>query len=79
MVFNFYAPYLFKGGIPNYSVMNYIHILLGLWATLILASSLGKEDFERIKTMIQGQNLINVQTNEDFASVYSVPLLQGEG
>ena len=40
---------------------------------------LSKEDFERIKTMIQGQNLINVQTNEDFASVYSVPLLQGEG
>ena len=42
-------------------------------------NGLSKEDFERIKTMIKGQNLINVQTNEDFASVYSVPILQGEG
>jgi zinc protease len=42
-------------------------------------NGLSKEDFERIKTMIQGQNQINVQTNEDFASIYSVPLLQGEG
>lgn len=42
-------------------------------------NGLSREDFERIKTMIQGQNQINVQTNEDFASIYSVPLLQGEG
>lgn len=40
---------------------------------------LPREDFERIKTMIKGQNLINVQTNEDFASIYSVPVLQGQG
>lgn len=37
------------------------------------------EDFNRIKTMIKGQNLINVQTNEDFASIYSVPVLQAQG
>lgn len=40
---------------------------------------LKEEDFNRIKTMIEGQNLINVQTNEDFASIYSVPVLQGQG
>ena len=40
---------------------------------------LPEEDFTRIKNMIKGQNLINVQTNEDFASVYSVPVLQGQG
>lgn len=45
----------------------------------IRINGLSRDDFERIKTMIKGQNLINVQTNEDFASVYSVPLLQGEG
>jgi zinc protease len=45
----------------------------------IQQNGLTAEDFERIKTMIKGQNLINVQTNEDFASIYSVPVLQGEG
>jgi zinc protease len=42
-------------------------------------NGLAKEDFERIKTMIKGQNLINIQTNEDFASIYSVPVLQAQG
>ncbi len=42
-------------------------------------NGLAEEDFNRIKTMIEGQNLINVQTNEDFASVYSVPVLQAQG
>ncbi len=40
---------------------------------------LPEEDFNRIKTMIKGQNLINIQTNEDFASIYSVPVLQAQG
>ena len=40
---------------------------------------LPEEDFQRIKTMIKGQNLIRVQTNEDFASIYSVPVLQAQG
>tara|TARA_R110000868_G_scaffold388750_1_gene657814 strand:+ start:2390 stop:4960 length:2571 start_codon:yes stop_codon:yes gene_type:complete len=38
---------------------------------------LSKDDFERVKAMIQGQAQINVQTNEDWAGVYSVPVLQG--
>jgi zinc protease len=42
-------------------------------------NGLSKEDFDRIKMMIKGQNLINVQTNEDFASIYSVPVLQAQG
>lgn len=42
-------------------------------------NGLPEEDFNRIKTMIKGQNLINVQTNEDFASIYSVPVLQAQG
>ncbi len=42
-------------------------------------NGLPEEDFQRIKTMIKGQNLINVQTNEDYASIYSVPVLQAQG
>ena len=42
-------------------------------------NGLPEEDFNRIKMMIKGQNLINVQTNEDFASIYSVPVLQQQG
>ena len=44
----------------------------------IKENGLSKEDFLRIKSMIKGQNLLNVQTNEDFASIYAVPVLQGE-
>ncbi|MGZ3787086.1 MAG: M16 family metallopeptidase [Bacteriovorax sp.] len=45
----------------------------------IREKGLAEEDFNRIKLMIEGQNLINVQTNEDFASIYSVPVLQAQG
>ncbi len=45
----------------------------------ISSEGLPKEDFERIKRMMKGQNLINVQTNEDFASIYAVAVLQGQG
>lgn len=45
----------------------------------IKENGLPEEDFNRIKTMIKGQNLINVQTNEDFASIYSIPVLQDQG
>ncbi|MCB9060735.1 MAG: insulinase family protein [Halobacteriovoraceae bacterium] len=38
-----------------------------------------KKDFERVKTMLQGQTQINLQTNDDYASIYSIPLLQGLG
>ncbi len=42
-------------------------------------NGLTKNEFDRIKTMIEGQSLINVQTNEDYANIYSVPTLQGQG
>lgn len=38
-----------------------------------------REEFERIKTMIDGQNLLGIQTNEDYAQLYSIPVLHGLG
>lgn len=38
-----------------------------------------KEEFERIKTMIDGQNLLGIQTNEDYAQFYSIPVLHDLG
>jgi zinc protease len=38
-----------------------------------------REDFERIKTMIDGQNLLAIQTNEDYAQYYSIPVLHNLG
>ena len=42
-------------------------------------NGIGKDEFERIKKMIEGQNLLNIQTNEDYASIYSIPVLHGFG
>ena len=44
----------------------------------IKVNGLSKEEFTRIKTMIAGQNLLNVQTNDDYANIYSVTTLQGQ-
>jgi zinc protease len=38
-----------------------------------------KEEFERIKSMIDGQNLLGIQTNEDYAQFYSIPVLHSLG
>lgn len=38
-----------------------------------------KAEFERIKTMIDGHNLLGIQTNEDYAQFYSIPVLHGLG
>ena len=38
-----------------------------------------QREFQKIKVMIEGQNLINIQTNEDFANIYSIPVLHGRG
>lgn len=37
------------------------------------------EEFNRIKTMLDGQNLLGIQTNEDYAQLYSIPVLHGLG
>jgi len=42
-------------------------------------NGISKEDFQRIKSMIDGQNLLSIQTNEDYAQLYSVPVLHGLG
>lgn len=38
-----------------------------------------KKDFNQIKKMINGQNLINLQTNEDYANFYSISVLHELG
>jgi zinc protease len=40
---------------------------------------LTQEEFERIKTMMDGQNLLGIQTNEDYAQFYSIPVLHNLG
>ncbi|TNE95329.1 MAG: insulinase family protein [Deltaproteobacteria bacterium] len=45
----------------------------------IAENGISKSEFLRIKKMIEGQNLVNIQTNEDYAGLYSVPALQGFG
>ncbi len=40
---------------------------------------LTKSEFARVKKMILGQNLLNVQTNDDYASFYSIPALHKLG
>jgi len=44
----------------------------------IRINGLSKDEFDRVKKMIRGQNQINVQTNDDFSNIYSIPILQGE-
>lgn len=43
------------------------------------SKGLSKADFSRVKKMILGQNLLNVQTNDDYASFYSIPALHNLG
>ncbi len=45
----------------------------------IADNGISKEEFERVKSMLEGQALINVQTNDDYANLYSVPVFQGSG
>ena len=40
---------------------------------------LKKSEFNTTIKMIQGQNLLNIQTNEDFAHYYSIPVLHNLG
>ncbi|MBL6988736.1 MAG: insulinase family protein [Bacteriovoracaceae bacterium] len=41
-------------------------------------NGLSQKEFNRIKKMIDGQNLLNIQTNDDYANIYSVPVLHGQ-
>lgn len=44
-----------------------------------MTNGLTEDEFNRIKVMIAGQSLLNVQTNDDYANIYSVTTLQGLG
>ncbi len=71
----YFGIYMASGHDKVVAATNAIRELIGR----IRDNGLSEEDFNRIKLMIEGQNLINVQTNEDFASIYSVPVLQSQG
>lgn len=45
----------------------------------IKTKGLSKNEFETIKKVIEGQSLLNIQTNEDYANIYSVPVLHNLG
>jgi zinc protease len=47
--------------------------------TKIKEEGLSREEFDRIKTMMDGQNLLGIQTNEDYAQFYSIPVLHNLG
>ncbi len=36
-------------------------------------------ELKKIKSMLEGQNKINIQTNGDYANIYSIPILQNKG
>jgi zinc protease len=55
-----------------------INAILGIMKDL-RDNGIRREDFERIKTMIDGQNLLAIQTNEDYAQYYSIPVLHNLG
>ncbi|MCK5073335.1 MAG: insulinase family protein [Bacteriovoracaceae bacterium] len=45
----------------------------------IASKSIAKTDFFKVKKMIKGQSLLGVQTNEDYANIYSIPFFYGIG
>ena len=47
--------------------------------TRMSVSGLTRDEFERVKTNLDGQQQLSVQTNEDYAQFYSVPALHGHG
>ncbi len=45
----------------------------------IKEDGLTRQEFDRIKMMMDGQNLLGIQTNEDYAQLYSIPVLHNLG
>ncbi len=43
------------------------------------SKGMSKKDFNTVKKMIQGQNLLNIQTNDDYANFYSIAALHNLG
>lgn len=65
-------------GAGNEKTQLAIEAILGLLEKL-QKKGLSKNDFERIKEMIEGQNLLSVQTNDDYANFYAIPTLHQLG
>jgi zinc protease len=42
-------------------------------------NAISQKDFLRSKKIIEGQNLLNIQSNEDFVNIYSAPVLYNLG
>ncbi|WP_412472172.1 hypothetical protein, partial [Halobacteriovorax sp. RT-2-1] len=67
--------YMASGHDKTAEAINAINAIL----SKLQKEGLSKSDFDRIKMMIDGQNQLNLQVNDDYANVYSVPALHGLG
>lgn len=45
----------------------------------LMKKGLSQKDLDRVKEYVQGQALLNIQTNDDYAATYSVPCLHHMG
>lgn len=71
----YWGIYMASGAEKVPQAMKAIHNLLNK----VKNHGLSKEEFLRVKSMIQGQNLLNIQTNDDYSNIYSLPALQHQG
>ena len=54
-------------------------ITLEIMLKELIQKGISKKDLDRVKEYIQGQALLNIQTNDDYASTYSIPCLHHLG
>lgn len=71
----YWGIYMASGHDKTQDAINAINSIL----SKLQREGLSKADFDRIKMMIDGQNQLNLQVNDDYANVYSVPALHGLG
>ncbi|MCO4756031.1 MAG: insulinase family protein [Bacteriovoracaceae bacterium] len=65
-------------GAGNEKTQKAIDAILGV-VNKLRDRGLSKREFNRIKNMIDGQNLLNIQTNDDYANFYAIPVLHHLG
>lgn len=71
----YWGIYMASGNNKAKSACETLNILL----QDLIQKGLTQKDLERTKEYIQGQTLLNIQTNDDYASTYSVPHLHHLG
>lgn len=71
----YWGIYMASGHDKTVEAINAINTIL----SKLQKEGLSKSNFDRIKMMIDGQNQLNLQVNDDYANVYSVPALHGLG